>query len=454
MTVYLDQPLPDEILFSVVARYIEQEHIISTGLFLKRLIGCETRFDTSIEFSHLAAETARAWGMSADQIAARLTLLPFYSSLFPGASRIGVVRQVLRGTRWLGYLAPGRPRIRYCEACWREDDQSGDPRYWRRAHQLPGVAVCPWHGHVLFSASQPFAHRRMVSAARSVDGRPIATPSTREREAWQQVARLAYRQLCGENLWENLESSNRRMELAHRCGYLAVGGIDSRRMKEDLVVRLGEEYFDLFASKRSITIPLERAVLTDQEMGSPCCALWVDYLLTDISTRTIRDINPDCPGSRSHWDFNHCVVPWSSREGHPHYLCICGFSFFLTQGERGVSISPTQDGRDVALAIVMLTAKSYATSTLVAMLGVPPFMVDSARNRQIIIRDWDRTTERARRLVRWIDLVNHYGDPDIAYKKCAHKYHDIGRLANILPQAVTPKNGMIIDEHRRGRGER
>ncbi|WP_254603452.1 hypothetical protein [Burkholderia lata] len=225
-------------------------------------------------------------------------------------------------------------------------------------------------------------------------------------------------------------------------------------MKEDLVVRLGEEYFELFASKRGIAIPLERAVLIDREMGSPCCALWADYLFTDIGTRTIRDIRPDCPGSHSHRDFNHYVVPWSSREGRPHYLCICGFSFFLTQSERGVSISPTQDGRDVALAIVMLTAKSYATSTLATMLGVPPCMVDSARNRQIIIRDWDRTTERAKRLVRWIDLVNHYGDPDVAYRKHSHKYHDLGRLADTLPKTVIPKSGMIIDEHRRGREDR
>lgn len=52
----------------------------------------------------------------------------------------------------IGRLANGfgaNPPIRYCGQCFAEDAAANSPTYFRRAHQLPEVHACPFHGTVL-----------------------------------------------------------------------------------------------------------------------------------------------------------------------------------------------------------------------------------------------------------------------------------------------------------------
>ncbi|MCL2427200.1 MAG: TnsD family transposase [Oscillospiraceae bacterium] len=39
--------------------------------------------------------------------------------------------------------------LRFCESCWREDNQAWGEPYWHRVHQLPGVLICHQHGEPL-----------------------------------------------------------------------------------------------------------------------------------------------------------------------------------------------------------------------------------------------------------------------------------------------------------------
>lgn len=78
VAVFLDMPLPDEALFSVVARYLEDAKVTSRSAFPKYPSGSDVGLLTGIArgLNRIAIETAMVWGMSIDEIRERLNSLP------------------------------------------------------------------------------------------------------------------------------------------------------------------------------------------------------------------------------------------------------------------------------------------------------------------------------------------------------------------------------------------
>ena len=66
---------------------------------------------------------------------------------------------------------PTRERLMLCPACAREDAAGSGIANWHRAHQLPGVLVCPRHGGLLHESGVVRLDRR---------GRGALVPLTRE----------------------------------------------------------------------------------------------------------------------------------------------------------------------------------------------------------------------------------------------------------------------------------
>ncbi|MET3620232.1 hypothetical protein [Burkholderia ambifaria] len=298
-----------------------------------------------------------------------------------------------------------------------------------------------------------FARSLMSSAVRHEGGRPVVSESLREVEQCSEVAFLAQRLLGGECFWSLVGKRSSRIELAERSGYAVAGRVDYRRLADDLVSRLGTQYFGAVTSKQDFSAELVRAVsLQDDKICTPIYALLVAYLLIDVSARSTTVGEPDCPGSRADQDENHQVTTWGNPNRGAHYLCTCGLSFVLRPSESGISL--TQEGQDVALAVALLVAKSYSDQTIASMLGLSQHVIERLVARRVVPRQWMRRTERAKRLAQWIDLVRCYGGADKAYAHRAHIFHSLGKLVEILPDTVVPKNTRIFDDERRVRGER
>ncbi|WP_233884690.1 TniQ family protein [Paraburkholderia flagellata] len=456
MAVYLDEPLPDEILFSVIARYVENAGIENVAEFLKILMGNGMYQPGEVDpFAHLADETSRAWGMSARDISDRLTLVPFYAAIFPGKGRIVAVLKRLRCAPWSGYIASGKPGIRYCEACWREDDGNNFPRYWRRTHQIPGVVVCPWHRCVLLGMGSTYTRTLLRAAALRDGGNPVVAGSLEEAEEWCTVAILASQLLCGDARWSRFGGEGPCMSMARRCGYVVERKIDSARLAGDLSERLGNGYLVAVNLSRDLAVELQRALdLPDDRACSPLSALLLGYLLLDVGNRLSIPAVPDCPGSRPRGDSRHRVVAWPSRNGLSHYLCSCGLSFVIEHDEHGAVLQYTQEGADIALAAAILLGRSFTVHKVISMLGVPAHALEEMRFRRAEIRWWSRRTERAGKLVQWIELVDRAGCPDRAYAVGAHIFHALGQLTEVLPPAATPGNARAFSRQRRVRGER
>jgi hypothetical protein len=154
---FFPAPLPDEHVFSVVARY----HLLSANrneqvtrealrlpkgaLKAQNLVNEPARFVVPV----IASET----GTTPLAIAERHTLFPLF--------RIAIDSPVLE--RWYGAWAEGEAvpadaadehnanhlrhdrSWRYCPACLADDVRRHGVAYWHVSHQVPGLQCCPFH---------------------------------------------------------------------------------------------------------------------------------------------------------------------------------------------------------------------------------------------------------------------------------------------------------------------
>lgn len=198
----LPQLLPDELLYSVIAR-----SAIHIGEWSpKQLLEVLYRHRGTLAVPDLPGSLARladlcgTWGLTVEELAYRHTLLPYYTYFLQPADRRRVLGAMLHGSRHLhvrlGICAGGVVRTAYfrlCPACTTEDLARHGETYWRRAHHLPGVLVCATHGEPLLETGIPFrpigrhehigAHPRLLTHARA------ALPGCAQRSAALTIAR-------------------------------------------------------------------------------------------------------------------------------------------------------------------------------------------------------------------------------------------------------------------------
>jgi hypothetical protein len=155
MTIFLAEPLLDEPLFCCVARYMSDMNARPAAV-MQHLFGYRAH-PGSLAFglSQVEEVTRNCWGLSAREIAEQRTSYPYFAALLAPSEANDLFQKMLsplnRGhAPRVHRERSGVRRLRYCKACFDEDLRNGVPRHWRRAHQLPGVCVCPWHGGILW----------------------------------------------------------------------------------------------------------------------------------------------------------------------------------------------------------------------------------------------------------------------------------------------------------------
>ena len=186
----LPRPYPDELLYSVIARTAYHYGYWSPTQLLLPLFGSREVIavpDLPSNLAALAERTFDAWGLTAEELAARHTLLGYYTyfqglglrqAILASMCERGGFNQVRLGICAGSALNP--KRFRLCLQCHHEDRVQYGEAYWHRSHQLPGVLVCDRHGAVLRATSVPFrpaGRHEYVAAPQDVshtDLQPIA----------------------------------------------------------------------------------------------------------------------------------------------------------------------------------------------------------------------------------------------------------------------------------------
>lgn len=176
MLSYFPDPYPDEILYSVLARYHVRSGNTSMKSTLDELFGSSTVISTLDLPSHIDALCARLPKGSLlmpNELISLHTLLPFYAPFMP-ERRTDRIKNLMLGVNGnaihmtIGIMAGGFPaktEICFCQNCFEDDiARFGEP-YWHRVHQAPGVLVCPLHNRVLNSYTKGISSRHQYLPA-------------------------------------------------------------------------------------------------------------------------------------------------------------------------------------------------------------------------------------------------------------------------------------------------
>ncbi len=181
MLEYFLDPYPDELLYSVWARFSEQVRYPNRNDVSQELFGnrsCQALVDWSCSLGYLVSQLPAGHRYTVDMLIDGHTLFPVYAPFLPPERRHLLRDQMITGngralSARLGMLTSHIPRhewLRYCPACATGDRDRYGETYWHRLHQAPGVEVCPIHATFLVNSTatrQP-QNRGFTSAERAI----------------------------------------------------------------------------------------------------------------------------------------------------------------------------------------------------------------------------------------------------------------------------------------------
>jgi hypothetical protein len=165
MLCHLPVAYPDELLYSVIARYIVHVGAKDASTAVVHIFGRKmiARVGLPGSLDMVSERTWPVWQMTGAEIANKLTLFPYYSH-FIGENRAVKCLDVLRSNYCTSLpLRLGLTRssvklpkfLRFCNTCRENDLLTYGETYWHRSHQLAGVLVCPEHGERLIDTNAP-----------------------------------------------------------------------------------------------------------------------------------------------------------------------------------------------------------------------------------------------------------------------------------------------------------
>ncbi|MBU2855894.1 TnsD family transposase [Acidithiobacillus ferruginosus] len=187
MLAYFPEIYPDELLYSVLARYHRHVCSGSPKHTLYDLFG-ETGVRATVGLqSHVAALSQRIptdRGLGPERLTRDFTLYRYYTAFEPKsvgqfalASLVDGPADAVHVRLGIAASAISAPAyLRYCPICLGEMLSRYGEGYWRRSHQLPGVLVCPDHGAALADSavSQGASNQHEFIAADQKNCSPVA----------------------------------------------------------------------------------------------------------------------------------------------------------------------------------------------------------------------------------------------------------------------------------------
>ena len=156
MIGFMPEIYPDELLYSMFARYYERSG------YLAYIFAAEDLFQNKnerpdVEFINRLTQDAQSVihkKMSADEVIMNHTMFPYYGRFLGKERRTEAYFALLNTDGNYRNLLPmpkaKRQRfLRYCPICLNMDRDKYGETYWHRIHQMQGIDICPIHFCVL-----------------------------------------------------------------------------------------------------------------------------------------------------------------------------------------------------------------------------------------------------------------------------------------------------------------
>lgn len=241
MICVFPDPYPDELLYSVCARYNDLMQYPNNTTATRDFFGdgaISAVVDLPNKIEHLISELPPGHLYTVDQFIDNHTMFPFYAP-FLSSGRARIVRDEMRRVgenkvfERIGIVAShfARPSwLRFCPPCAQEDRRHFGETYWHRIHQASGVEVCPRHGVFLEPSAAPFHNSRNPGEAISAES-VLHSPPIRSL-----------------NLSDNIH--NTLLDIARNAAWLLewkkgkAGSDDLREHYYNRLLRLGLAYYN------------------------------------------------------------------------------------------------------------------------------------------------------------------------------------------------------------------
>lgn len=173
---YFPSAYPDELLYSVCARFNERMGLLPDSQVMLTLFGTQNIkavIDVPSHLGNLVARLPHGHHCSVDRLIQNHTLFPIYAP-FLTAKRVQTIWEGMCGHRKQGVnflLGISQSQITtheqliFCPSCVAEDRQQYGECYWHRVHQVPGIQVCPIHSVWLMQSDVAVHHQYSFIAA-------------------------------------------------------------------------------------------------------------------------------------------------------------------------------------------------------------------------------------------------------------------------------------------------
>lgn len=158
---YIAKPLPDEILYSVLARtqslaLYDSPGQLSLDFFGQKNVPATVDLPSRLRFFHSVIKDTL--NLSEHDVL-RLTLWDYYYCFLTSAKREKALRLIMDGNAYTLYNMVGinpsametNRGLKYCPECVKIDREKYNAIYWHRAHQIPEILGCPHHHVRLFT---------------------------------------------------------------------------------------------------------------------------------------------------------------------------------------------------------------------------------------------------------------------------------------------------------------
>ena len=153
---FFPSPYPDELLYSIIARFRVRAAILSPKMVIEDVFNSRTAtasVDLPCNIERLCSNLPVCSIFTPEYFIEKHTLFPLYKS-FAFQKRAQKVYSAMLGHyggsihSLFGTIASTVKYplyLKFCPMCWEEEQKKYGEGYWHRLHQVPGVEVCPVH---------------------------------------------------------------------------------------------------------------------------------------------------------------------------------------------------------------------------------------------------------------------------------------------------------------------
>lgn len=354
-------PYPDELVYSVIARYHLRTSNESPKWTFREIYGTDNVIPTIDLPSHLKALENRSelLGLSADSWINRHTLFPYYAPFLP-SDRTERLKALMKSSDGSGIHAlvgitastiDRLNRLRFCPSCYEQDIQRYGEPYWHRFHQIPGVFLCYEHQEILHEMTAPLSERYGLTilpiSRRMFHSKPII--ESLSDKLIDQLLGIADDTLMLIQLDELPALYDLRLIILPRLaeqGYVTVGKhIRQRKLEEQLLRFYSHELLELLESNPVnseytwLALSTRKARRTIHPLRQ---LLLIRFLYGSFGAFLSRLETNEEPFGKGKWPclnkaaehykelvVTQCSVTRCSDTGRPvgTFMCSCGFSY-------------------------------------------------------------------------------------------------------------------------------